>query len=92
LSLKAQAIVVGALFSALAIYSLGVYIGFSKGKESGRVELWEEQKQIIGIADDEMITFPSGAVMYASGRIERAYKIEPQNPYFQGQCVICHNS
>jgi hypothetical protein len=83
---RAEAIAAGALFVALAIFHAGLW----QGEKAGRIKLWEEQKKIIGIAEDETITFPSGAVMYASGRIERVYKIESQNPYFQGQCVVCH--
>jgi hypothetical protein len=90
---RAEAIVAGAFIAALAVLAGAAFAsGFAYGKDAGRIELWQEQKNIIGIAEDEMITFPSGAVMYASGRIERLMEREEPNPYFQGQCVICHKN
>jgi hypothetical protein len=67
-------------------------IGHHDGKKAGRIELWLEQKEILGLEDGDAIGFPSGAIMYANGRIERIYRQEASNPALQGQCKECHKN
>lgn len=77
---RANILIVGAAIAALTI-------SFFIGKKIGRLELWREQREIIGLKDGDAVRFPNGALLHSSGLIEIA---KMENSLSEGICGTCH--